>query len=133
MPAPRVILVDDSPEFLDRAQNLLAKEFNVIAAFQDGYALLAAWRDLKPDVIVLDISMLPLGGFDLARRLAEQGYAGPIVFLTIHGGIDFVNAALAAGGSGYVLKSHMTCDLSPALRAVLSGEKFLSAALQNGN
>lgn len=129
MPAPRVILVDDSPEFLDRAQDLLSKEFNVIAVFVDGHALLAAWRDLKPHVMVLDISMVPLDGIDLARRLAHQGYTGPIVFLTIHRDIDFVNAALAAGGSGYVLKSHMTCDLVPALRAVLSGERFLSPAL----
>lgn len=133
MPAPRVILVDDSPEFLDRAQSLLSKEFNVIAVFQDGHALLAAWRDLKPHAMVLDISMAPLDGIGLARQLAEQGYAGPIVFLTIHIGIDFVKAALAAGGSGYVLKSHMTRDLIPALRAVLSGERFLSAALKYDN
>ena len=129
MPAPRVILVDDSPEFLDRTRNLLTTEFNVIAAFQDGHALLAAWRDLKPDVMVLDISMVPLNGIDLVRRLAQQGYAGPIVFLTIHSDGDFVSAALAAGGSGYVLKAHMTCDLIPALRAVLSGKRFVSASL----
>ena len=133
MPAPKVILVDDSPEFLDRAQSLLSKEFNVIGAFADGYALLAMWRDLNPDVMVLDISMAPLDGIGLARRLAQQGYNGPIVFLTIHNGIDFVNAALAAGGSGYVLKSHMICDLVPALRAVLSGERFLSATLKCDN
>lgn len=129
MPAPRVILVDDSPEFLDRAQNLLSQEFNVIGAFSDGHALLAAWRDLKPHVMVLDISMLQLGGLDLARRLAQEGYTGPIVFLTIHSDGDFVNAALAAGGTGYVLKSHMTRDLVPALRSVLSGVRFLSPAL----
>lgn len=129
MPAPRVILVDDSPEFLDRAQNLLSEKFNVIGAFADGQALLAAWRDLKPDVMVLDISMVPLDGLDLARRLTQQGYAGPIIFLTIHSDGDFVSAALAVGGSGYVLKSHMTGELVPALHAVLSGERFLSASL----
>src|SRR5579864_8568886 len=120
MPAPRVILVDDNPRFLERTQTLLTKKFNVIAAFQDGHALLAAWRDLKPDVMVLDISMLPLNGLDLARRLGQQGYAGPIVFLTIHSDGDFVSAAFAAGGSGYVLKSHMTGELVRALHAVLS-------------
>jgi DNA-binding NarL/FixJ family response regulator len=129
MPAPRVILVDDNPGFLERTQTLLTKEFNVIAAFAEGRALLAAWRDLKPDVMVLDISMVPLNGLELARRLRQQGYADPIVFLTIHNDGDFVNAALAAGGSGYVLKSHMTRDLVPALQSVLSGEQFLSAEL----
>jgi DNA-binding NarL/FixJ family response regulator len=129
MPAPKVILVDDNPKFLERTQSLLSKEFNVIAAFADGHALLAAWRDLDPDVMVLDISMVPLNGLDLARRLRQQGYAGPIVFFTIHNDGEFVRAALAAGGSGYVLKSHMAGDLVPALYAVLSGKQFLSESL----
>jgi DNA-binding NarL/FixJ family response regulator len=65
----------------------------------------------------------------LAARLAEQGYSGHIIFLTIHNDRNFVGAALAAGASGYVLKSHMTSELIPALNTVLSGEKFISASL----
>lgn len=131
MPAPRVILVDDSPEFLDRARTLLVQDFDVIASFQDGHILLSAWSTLEPDIVVSDISMPPLSGLELARRLAEQGYAGHIVFLTIHSDRDFVGAALAAGASGYVLKSHMTSELVPALNAVLSGKKFLSASISH--
>ncbi|MBZ5490926.1 MAG: response regulator transcription factor [Acidobacteriia bacterium] len=129
MPAPRVILVDDNPEFLERTRTLLMQDFHVIASFDDGHALIAAWSELKPDIVVSDISMPPLSGLVLARKLTEQGYSGPIVFLTIHNERDFVTAALAAGASGYVLKSHMTSELIPALNAVLSGEKFFSASL----
>jgi DNA-binding NarL/FixJ family response regulator len=124
-------MVDDNPEFLDRARTLLIRDFDVIASFQDGHILLAAWSTLKPDVVVTDISMPPLSGLELASRLAAQGYTGHIVFLTIHSGRDFVGAALAAGASGYVLKSHMTSDLIPALNAVLSGKKFLSAPISH--
>ena len=129
MPAPRVILVDDNPEFLDRTRTHLMQDFNVIASFEDGYGLLNAWSTLKPDVVITDISMPPISGLVLARSLAEQGYPGPIVFLTIHDDRDFVGAALAAGASAYVLKSHMTSELIPALNAVLSGQKFFSASL----
>jgi DNA-binding NarL/FixJ family response regulator len=129
MPAPRVILVDDNPEFLERTRTLLIQDFNVIASFEDGHALITAWSTLKPDIVVSDISMPPLSGLKLANRLAEQGYSGHIVFLTIHSDRDFVGAALAAGASGYVLKSHMTSELIPALNAVLRGEKFFSESL----
>lgn len=129
MPAPRVILVDDNPEFLERTRTLLMQGFNVIASFEDGHALLSIWSSLKPDVVISDISMPSISGLVLAGRLAEQGYSGPIVFLTIHNERDFVSAALAAGASGYVLKSHMTSELIPALNAVLSGKQFFSASL----
>jgi DNA-binding NarL/FixJ family response regulator len=88
---------------------------------------------LRPDIVVSDISMPPISGLDLARTLAEQGYSGPIVFLTIHNEQDFVSAALAAGASGYVLKSHMNSELLPALNAVLSGKKFLSTSISHSH
>lgn len=129
MPAPRVILVDDNPAFLDRTRTHLMQDFKVVATFEDGHALLNAWSTLKPDVVITDISMPAISGLVLARSLTEQGYSGPIVFLTIHDDRDFVSAALAAGASAYVLKSHMTRELIPALNAVLSGQKFFSASL----
>jgi DNA-binding NarL/FixJ family response regulator len=133
MPVPRVILVDDNPEFMERARTLLVQDFNVIASFEDGYSFLNAWSTLKPDIVVSDISMPPISGLDLARTLGEQGYSGPIVFLTIHNEQDFVCAALAAGASGYVLKSHMNSELLPALNAVLSGKKFLSTSISHSH
>jgi DNA-binding NarL/FixJ family response regulator len=105
------------------------QDFDVIASFEDGRILLNSWGELKPDVVITDISMPRLSGIVLASSLTEQGYPGPIVFLTIHDDRDFVSAALAVGASGYVLKSHMTSELIPALNAVLSGERFFSASL----
>lgn len=131
MTAPKVILVDDNSEFLNRTRTHLMQDFNVIASFGDGRILLNSWGELRPDVVITDISMPALSGIVLARSLTEQGYSGPIVFLTIHDDRDFVSAALAAGASGYVLKSHMKSELIPALNAVLSGQRFFSASLSH--
>jgi CheY-like chemotaxis protein len=68
MPAPRVILVDDSPEYLDRARTLLIQDFDVIASFQDGHILLSVWSSLKPDVVISNISMPPLSGVETGRQ-----------------------------------------------------------------
>jgi len=123
-----VVLVDDNPEFMERVREFL-DDFCIIGSFLNGSDLLDAWDELRPDVMILDISMSPLTGLQLAPKLAEQGYGGPIVFLTMHNDGDMVRAALAAGGSAYVLKSHMAHELVPALHAVLAGRRFLSASL----
>jgi len=61
--------------------------------------------------------------------LRNGGSHLPIVFLTVHQESDFVNAALASGGSAYVVKSHLANDLIPAIHAALSGELFISPCL----
>ena len=61
--------------------------------------------------------------------MRKRGIQTPIVFLTVHREADFLNAALAAGGTAYVVKSHMTTDLIPAIKAALRGEMFVSPSL----
>ena len=65
-------------------------------------------------------------GQSLARELRRQGYAGQIVFLSIHEDPDFIGAAIGAGGRGYVFKSRMNTDLGLALTSVLSSQIFIS-------
>jgi CheY-like chemotaxis protein len=69
-------------------------------------------------------------GIEIARQLHEQGYAGVIVFLTVHEDPDFVTAAIGAGGQGYVIKSRMNADLGLAVKAALSHRIFISPPLQ---
>ena len=69
-------------------------------------------------------------GIEIARRLREQGYAGEVIFLTVHEDPDFVTAAIGAGARGYVTKSHMNGDLKRAIKAVLSHQVFVSAPVQ---
>ena len=72
-----------------------------------------------------------IGGLEVARRLRKKGCTAPIVFLTVHEEGDFVTAALASGGTAYVVKSHLTNDLIPAIQSALAGELFISPCLLN--
>lgn len=126
-----ILLVDDNPAILKHVRGVLDKEkqYRVLAAVSDAAAALRECAREQPDVIVLDISMGELSGIDVASRLRERGCASKIVFLTVHEDSDFVNAALGAGGSAYVVKSRLSMDLLPAIRAVLSDKLFVSSPL----
>jgi len=128
---PRVLLVDDNPAILQHASRLLANEFDVVGAVLDGESVLRHYEHVKPDLVVLDISMGEFGGLEIARHLLELGHGAKVVFLTVHEEQEFICAAFAAGGAGYVVKSRLNTDLPPALRAALDGKVFISANLQH--
>jgi DNA-binding NarL/FixJ family response regulator len=92
----------------------------------DGAALVMEAIRLRPDVIVVDITMPVLSGIDAAHQLREFSMSAKIVFLTVHSEEQFVEACLAEGALGYVLKSHMKADLIPAIQAALIGEAYVS-------
>ncbi|MBZ5523108.1 MAG: response regulator transcription factor [Acidobacteriia bacterium] len=122
----RLLLADDNPAMLRQVCAMLAKDFEIVAAVADGEAVLQKCRELKPQALILDISMGAVSGLEVARLLRGIGNIFPIVFLTVHQDADFVKAALACGGSAYVVKSHLTNDLIPAIRAALAGKLFVS-------
>ena len=70
---------------------------------------------MQPDVIVLDISMPGMTGFEVASRLRKAGSKAAVVFLTVHDDEDFMQAAKAAGGIGYVVKPRLASDLAVAV------------------
>ena len=127
--AARILLVDDNAAMLARATTVLQTSFVIVGAVQDGASALIAARILRPDVIVLDISMPGLSGFEVARRLRESGSTVPIVFLTVHNDEEFVRAARNAGGLGYVIKPRLAADLAPAVAEVLAHRPFISPGL----
>jgi DNA-binding NarL/FixJ family response regulator len=125
----RVLLADDHEDFLAVVARLLEPEFEVVQTVSDGQALLAEAARLKPDVVVLDISMPVLDGIEAARRLQAAGSKSRLVFLTVHQDADYVRAARAAGAQGYVVKCGLASDLLPALREALAGRSFVSPSL----
>jgi DNA-binding NarL/FixJ family response regulator len=127
---PRVLLADDNPEFRGIVAHLLQTEFDVVSTIGDGQAVINEATRLDPDVLVLDISMPMIDGIAAARQLRETGSVGKVVFLTVHEDTDYVQAALTAGASGYVLKSRVVSDLLPALNEALSGRQFISPVLE---
>jgi len=126
----RILLADDHTEMLTRVVHLLQDEFEVVGAVNDGEALLQAAAKLRPDVVVLDISMPIMNGLEAAHRLKEAGCEAKVVFLTVHEDPDFVHEALLKGALGYVVKPRLTSDLVPAIKEALSNRSFTSPLSQ---
>ena len=125
----RVLLADDHRGVLDTVARLLVPEFDVVGAVTDGNGLLSAAERLKPDVVIVDISMPILNGIEAVRRLMESGSQAQVVFLTVHESSDYVRAALATGALGYVVKPRLGVDLSVAIKEVHAGRSYLSPSI----
>ena len=123
----RVLLVDDNQAMLARAARVLSASCLVVGQVQDGAAALAAADALAPDVIVLDISMPGMSGLSVASRLRSNGSTAAIVFLTVHDDAEFVEAAQAVGGIGYVVKPRLARDLPQAVREARARRPLVSA------
>jgi DNA-binding NarL/FixJ family response regulator len=126
-----ILLSDDNSAVLDRVGKMLEKEkaYKVVGAISDGRTVVGEYLRLRPDVIILDISMGDVSGIDIAQDLRDSGCRAKIIFLSVHEDADFLNAGLGAGGSAYVVKSRLSQDLLSAIRAVLSNKLFVSPNL----
>ncbi len=122
----RVLLVDDNEAMLKRAAAVLSPHFVIVEKVQDGQSALDAAQALQPDVIVLDISMPGMTGFEIASRLRRSGSTAAVVFLTVHDEEDFVLAAKATGAIGYVVKTRLVSDLVIAVQEAHAGRPFVS-------
>ncbi|MEY2854404.1 MAG: hypothetical protein RL030_1536, partial [Pseudomonadota bacterium] len=122
----RVLLADDHPELLAQTGAVLADDFDIVGSVADGVELIRAALDLKPDVVVLDITMPRMDGIEAAWRLLHLDCHAKFVFLSIHEDPDYVSAALRAGGTAYVVKSRMASDLIEAIHEALAERRFVS-------
>jgi DNA-binding NarL/FixJ family response regulator len=123
---PRLLLADDHTLLLEGIRLMLEPEFDLVGSVEDGQALLAAAKTLKPDVILLDISMPLLNGIDAARRLRNLLPSARLIFVTMHAGADYVAEAFRAGAMGYLLKRSAASELITAIRTVLKGNHYVS-------
>jgi DNA-binding NarL/FixJ family response regulator len=122
----RVVVADDNKLMREKVVQLLQPHFDVVGSAADGKAALDMIVLLKPDLMILDISMPLLCGLDVALELTKQGSPVRIIFLTVHEDPDFLKAALEAGASGYVVKSHMVTDLMAAVKSASRGRVYVS-------
>ena len=129
MDRPRVLLAEDHAETAERLRKLLRVEFDVIAWVEDGSALVDATERLSPDVIVADISMPGVDGIAATALICRHDPNARIVLVTVHSELMFVEAGLAAGALGYVLKDTAGDELVPAVHAALGGRQYVSREL----
>jgi DNA-binding NarL/FixJ family response regulator len=129
VPKPRVLLADDNSAMRDLVSKMLADEYEVVDALRDGSAVLREYPLLRPDVLLLSMSVGDLSGIEVGQQLWRSGYDAHIVLMTVEEEPDFVRSALGAGASAYVLKFRLGTDLLPAIRAALVGKLFVSPTL----
>jgi DNA-binding NarL/FixJ family response regulator len=123
----RILLADDNTPVLEYVREFLtANSCEVVGAVNDGQAAVNAATLLKPDVVVLDLSMPVLNGIEAAKLMLEAKPSTKIVFLTVEKDRDTCRAALETGACGYVLKPRLATDLIPAIELAKDGRRFVS-------
>jgi two-component system, NarL family, response regulator NreC len=123
----RVLLVDDHTVLRSGLRALLHGEddMTVVGEASTGEEAVEQAQWLKPDVIVMDLSMPGIGGMEATRQITAMGFPTKILVLTMHAEEEYLLAVLEAGGSGYVHKGSADQDLTTAIRAVSRDEVFL--------
>jgi len=126
----RVLLADDHILVRDGIKvTLEANGLSIVGEASEGREAVKMVRDLKPDVAVFDVSMPGLNGVDAARIALKENPGTKVVLLTVHTENEYVDEALRAGVSGYVLKKQATADLIRAIQEVSLGNIYLSPGI----
>ncbi|MGH9846028.1 MAG: response regulator [Blastocatellia bacterium] len=126
MSKTKVLLADDHTIVAEGLRSLLEDDFDLVGTVNDGRALLKAAHELRPDVIVVDISMPLLNGLDAVRQLKRDGVPAKIVFLTMHAEAQMATEAFRAGASGYLLKQSAGEELITAIHEVVKGRSYVT-------
>jgi DNA-binding NarL/FixJ family response regulator len=129
MSKPRVLLADDHALVLEGFKKLLEEHCQVVGSVEDGRSLLDAARRLRPDIVVMDISMPKLNGLDAARRLRKIVPQARLIFVTVHADQDYVHQAFKAGASAYLLKRSAGTELLQAIDAVMKGDYYVTSLI----
>ncbi len=125
-PKLRVLLADDHAILLDSLRLLLQPTYEVVATATDGRQLLEAAVELRPDVIVTDITMPGLNGLDAIQRIRQDVPKARVIVLTVDEDPDTAAEAIRRGASAYVVKSSAAPELFEALRRVSDGGRYIS-------
>jgi DNA-binding NarL/FixJ family response regulator len=127
-----VLLADDHALLLGAFEKLLATECEVVGQVSDGRALVAAAEKLKPDLIVLDISMPLLNGLDAGRQIKQKLRHVKLVFVTMNEEPELAAEAFRAGASAYLLKRSAASELVTAIREVMHGRSYVTPLVTEG-
>ena len=125
----RILIADDHTLVAELCKRLLETEFDVVGVVSDGRALVRAPRELKPDVIVVDVAMPILNGLDAGRQVKEMLPSVNVVYLTMNHDVEIAAEAFRRGASGYLLKTCAAAEMVIAVRDVLRGKSYISPAL----
>ena len=118
----KVLIVDNDMRFRRFVKELLSSEesLQIIGEAADGQEAIRKAKELKPDLVLMDITMPRMSGLDATRRLKKIMPELTIIILTVHDLEEYREAAMASGAGAYVLKKTIMEELIPAIRTALS-------------
>jgi DNA-binding NarL/FixJ family response regulator len=132
MSKPRVIIADDHTMLVEALEKLISPECEVVAKVADGRALLQAVADLRPDVVVLDLSMPLLNGLDAARQIKQTHPDVRLVFVTMNEDPELAAQAFRMGGAAYLLKRSAGSELLTAIREAMRHRSYVTPLVTEG-
>ena len=127
----RIMIVDDHGIVRQGMRILLEREgdWEVVGEASDGRSAVKMAKQLRPDLVIMDITMPELNGVDATRQILAHDPNAKVVVLSIHAEPHIVRDVLSAGAMAYVLKTYLFEDLSNAIRSACSGNHYLSPAI----
>jgi DNA-binding NarL/FixJ family response regulator len=128
-----VFIADDHAIVRDGLLMLLEaqKDIQVAGTAPDGLQAVKAIENLKPDIVLMDISMPRLNGIEAVQRLTKTCRSTRVIMLSMHAGFEYISRAIKAGAHGFLLKDSAGQELIKAIRQVHSGVRYLSSKVSN--
>lgn len=128
-----IVLVDDHELFSYCLWEVLKKEedFNLLTVLREGSQVLAAVEKLDPDIVLLDVEMPDMSGFEVANALVQNQARCRVIMLSAHEDVDSLRRALKSGAKGYVAKTSEISELVHGIRTVERGHLFVSSSLSD--
>ena len=126
----RIFLADDHTLLLDAFKTLLEPEYEIVGTATDGRMMLKMVAKLAPDLVLMDIAMPNLNGFDAGEKLKKILPDVKLVFLTVNEDPDMVTEAFRIGANGYLLKSSAASELFQAIETVMNSKSYVSPKLE---
>ena len=129
----KVLIADDHSMIRDGVRSLIRqnKDLTVVGEAQSGKETLEKFQKLKPDLLIVDISMPDMNGMEVSREILTGDPSAKIVILSMYDDEDYVSRCLEYGVKGYVVKNESGGELDYAIKAVLQGKNYFSRQAQN--
>ena len=127
----RILLADDHTILREGLRCILEAEpdMEVVGEARDGAEAVIKARELRPDVVLMDLAMPIMDGLEATRQIAKEDPGAKVLILTMYGTEEYAWLVLEAGATGYVVKKSAAAELASAVRAVARGGVFLSPQL----